>query len=38
MNWVPLSVMMDDPRRVWDPEVMDDVGEERRRLLGPDAV
>jgi hypothetical protein len=23
---------------VWDPEAMDDVGEERHRLLGPDAV
>ena len=22
----------------WDPEAMDDVGEERHRLLGPDAV
>jgi hypothetical protein len=23
---------------VWDSEAMDDVGEERHRLLGPDAV
>ena len=23
---------------VWDPEAMDDVGEERHRLFGPDAV
>jgi hypothetical protein len=23
---------------VWDPEAMDDFGEERHRLLGPDAV
>jgi hypothetical protein len=29
VNWVPLSVMM---------EAKDDVGEERHRLFGPDAV
>jgi hypothetical protein len=23
---------------VWDPKAMDDVGEERHRLFGPDAV
>jgi hypothetical protein len=34
VNWVPLSVMME----FGDPEAMDDVGEERHRLLGPDAV
>jgi hypothetical protein len=32
VNCVPLSVMME----FGDPESMDDVGEERHRLLGPD--
>jgi hypothetical protein len=34
VNWVPLSVMME----FGTPEAMDDVGEERHRLLGPDVV
>jgi hypothetical protein len=34
VNWVPF--VGDDG--VQDPEAMDDVGEERHRLLGPDAV
>jgi hypothetical protein len=34
VNWVPLSVMME----FGTPKTMDDVVEERHRLLGPDAV
>jgi hypothetical protein len=34
VNWVPLSVMME----FGTLKTMDDVGEERHRLLGPDAV
>jgi hypothetical protein len=32
-----LGAVVDDDG-VWDPKVMDDVGEERHRLFGPDAV
>jgi hypothetical protein len=32
-----LGVVVSDDG-VWDPEAMDDVGEERHRLFGPDVV
>jgi hypothetical protein len=34
VNWVLLSVMIE----FGTPKAMDDVGEERHRLFGPDAV